>query len=119
MLCVGAIPNSVCQLTSLTYLSLSSNAGITCAPSCVTSITSSNLYVPSTACPSNQANGLCGLIAATNINSISSYSQWSCTTGGFTSTAPCAIPVWNGLTCSGGAAVVINLYNIGLTGNIF
>ena len=63
-----------------------------------------------------KADPMCDIIAATNIQSISGYSQWSCTTGGFTSTAPCTSPVWNGLVCTGNNVVSITLNNFGLTG---
>ena len=46
------------------------------------------------------ADPLCDFIAATNILSVSGYSQWSCTANGVTTTLPCASPVWNGVGCS-------------------
>ena len=98
------------------YVSNSGNPGIICAPQCVSSIISANLNVPSTICPTNQDIGMCSLVAATNIHSISGYSQWSCTTGGYTSTAPCTSPVWSRVLCSGNVVTSINVYNLGLTG---
>ena len=114
---IGAIPNTFCQLHSLSYLYITNNglnSGITCAPLCVSSV--ANHVVRSTVCVYPQDIGLCGLIAATNIQSISGYSQWSCTTGGFTSTTPCLSPVWPGVTCSGTVVVGINFDLVGLTG---
>ena len=114
---VGSVPYSICQLTSLTALPINyggSNPGIPCAPLCVSSV--SLQYLPSTICVYPQDTGLCGLIAATSIQSISGYSQWSCTTGGATSTVPCLSPVWPGVTCSGMNVVSINIASIGLTG---
>ena len=64
-----------------------------------------------------KADPMCDIIAATNIQSISGYSQWSCTTGGVTTTTPCTSPVWNGLTCSGTTIISIYLGTIGLTGD--
>ena len=96
-----------------------SNPGITCAPLCVSSISSGNLNVPSAVCVYPQDTGLCGLIAATNIHSISGYSQWSCTAGGYTSTTPCLAPVWPGIICSGINVVNLNLTSIALTGLSF
>ena len=93
-----------------------SNPGITCAPACVLTIGSRS--VPSTACPSNQDIGLCGMIAATNIHSISGYSQWSCTTGGYTSTSPCTSPMWPGVSCVGSNVVSMNIGSLGVTGSI-
>ena len=46
---------------------------------------------------------MCDIVAATNIQSI--LSQWSCTTGGVTSTTPCTPPVWTGLSCNSGSVV--------------
>ena len=115
---IGAIPNTFCQLTSLInlFITYSGNPGITCAPLCVSSVTTRS--VPSTMCPSNQDIGLCGMTAATNIQSISGYSQWSCTTGGVTSTAPCSTPLWNGLGCSGSNVMFISVSSTTLRGNI-
>ena len=119
----GMIPSSVCQISSLNIfyiLNGGANTGVTCAPSCLSSVP--NCQVPATACtysatPSNQDNGLCGIIAATNIQSKASYSQWSCSASGLTSTTPCSAPVWTGLTCTGGSTIVaINLNNAGITG---
>ena len=57
----------------------------------------------------NAADPLCDIIAATNIQSIPGYSQWSCTAGGVASTPPCIAPLWAGISCSG-----INLENIAI-----
>ena len=67
--------------------------------------------IPSSVCVYPQDNGLCGLVAATNIQSIAGYSQWSCSTSGYTSSTPCLSPVWPGITCTG--SNVINSINIG------
>ena len=90
-----------------------SNVGITCAPLCVSSVAA---VVPSNICVYPQDNGLCGLIAATNIQSISGYSQWSCTTAGYTSSTPCLSPVWPGLSCVGVNVVSVTVNSVGLTG---
>ena len=114
---VGSIPISICLVTHLTNLQMiynSSNPGIKCAPLCVSSVTSRT--VPSTICVFPQDNGLCGLLAATNIHSISGYSQWSCATGGYTSTLSCLSPLWPGVTCNGVDVVGINLLSLGITG---
>ena len=113
----GMIPSSLCQLTKLTRLNVTgggSNVGLTCTPGCLSFISSSNLIVPSQLCPSNQDIGVCGLISATNIQSV--YSQWSCTTLGVTSTAPCSSPVWPGLGCSGTNIASIILNGFGIAG---
>ena len=73
------------------------------------------LSAPSAVCPTNQEIGICGLIAATNIQSIAGYSQWSCTTLGHTSSNPCSAPVWPGMTC--GAYATLSLGGIRLSGS--
>ena len=68
-------------------------------------------------CPTVQADPLCDIIAATNLQSKASYSQWSCSASGTTSTSPCSSPVWTGLTCSGSTILSLNLNSAGITGN--
>ena len=58
---------------------------------------------------------ICSLIAATNVQSISTTSMWQCTTAGIMSTNPCS-PQWNGIACSSTFVVVVNLNTLGLTG---
>ena len=103
---IGRIPSTICQLSKLLSLVVTVNGGnseITCAPQCLSSVP--NLAVPTTICvyPSSQDNALCGLIAATNIQS---KLNWSCTTDGFTSTSP---TTWPGLMFNGNSVVSINL----------
>ena len=117
---LGSVPNTFCQLSSLKdlYLTYSStNPGITCAPLCVSSITSANLYIPPSICVYPQDQGLCGMIAATNIQSISGYSRWSCSVIGYTSSTPCLSPVWPGISCIGIDVIAITISNLGLTGD--
>ena len=67
--------------------------------------------------PTAQDDGLCGLIAATNIASITNYDEWSCTTDGLTSTDPCAGgSEWTGVTCSTGYVSEIFPSSKGVTG---
>ena len=63
-------------------------------------------------------NPLCDIIAATNIQVITGYSQWSCNTAGVTSTTPCNTPVWPGVSCTLSNVVAISVSSIGLTGKI-
>ena len=107
---LGMIPYGICLVTNLQSFNTGID-GVTCSPLCVSSISSTS--VPSTVCLYPQDNALCGLIAATNIHSLPGYSQWSCSTAGYTSTNPCT---WPGLTCNGMNVVSINLNNIGLNG---
>ena len=109
------IPNNLCQNTNLLSVAftISAHSGLTCAPLCLSSISSNAPYIPSTVCVYPQDNALCGLIAATNIQSVSGYSQWSCSTAGYTSTNPCT---WPGLSCNGMNVVSIYINNIGLSG---
>ena len=114
---IGAIPSEICRIPGLTRLFVLSNNGITCAPSCLSTVPSKTL--PSTTCPSIQDIGLCGMIAATNIHAQSGYSQWNCTTLGKTVTNPCTAPVWNGLACGGNNVTSIVIVSVGLTGTYF
>ena len=61
---------------------------------------------------------MCDIIAATNIQSITGYSQWSCTTAGVTSTPPCTAPMWAGLSCSGSTVISISAPSIGIVGTV-
>ena len=106
---LGMIPNGICQATNLMTFEISNL--LTCAPLCVSTITTKT--VPSTVCVYPQDNALCGLIAATNIQLVSGYSQWSCSTAGYTSTNPCT---WPGLSCNGMNVDSVYINNIGLSG---
>ena len=66
--------------------------------------------------PNYQDAALCGFIAATNIESISSHTMWSCTTDGLTSTNPCNASSWFGIGCSGSFITGFDLREIYLTG---
>ena len=105
------------ELTTVHVTAGGTNSGITCAPLCVSSVTTHT--VPSTVCVYPQDNGLCGLIAATNIQSISGYSQWSCSTAGYTSSTPCLSPVWPGLSCAGSNVVSMSIGGLGIAGTQF
>ena len=107
----------MCLLQSLTDFEVSNsgtNVAVTCSPLCVSSVNSRS--DPSSVCVYPQDNGLCGLIAATNIQSFASYTQWSCTTAGYTTTTPCLSPVWPGLFCNGINVVSIDIVDLSLTG---
>ena len=117
----GTIPNSVCFLSSVTDFEINdggSNPAITCSAACLSSVPIAGRAIPSTLCVYPQDAGLCAFIAATNIQSITAYSQWSCTTAGITSTNPCGSSVWQGVTCSGVNVLSIRMSGIGLIGNI-
>ena len=59
------------------------------------------------------ADPLCDIVSATNIQSAVGHSQWSCSSVGVTSTSPCT---WPGIICISGSVVSINVAGIGLTG---
>ena len=110
---IGSVPSSLCTSVLHTLNVLPGNSGITCAALCISSIASTN--VPSTVCIPSQDRGLCGFIAATNVNSLTVYTSWSCITLGLLSTNPCS---WSqGIGCNGNTVVSINLVSVGLTGN--
>ena len=64
-------------------------------------------------------NSLCAIVAATNIHSLSGYSQWSCSVTGVPATTPCTAPIWGGLKCSGSnvVSIVVNTY-VNLAGTL-
>ena len=96
--------NGICDFKSLEMLYMDDNAGLTCYPSCMTSLfnfTVDESVMSKPQCPSFQDVGLCGLIAATSVGV--QYAEWSCTTDGLTSTNPCdAYSGWRLITCSHG-----------------
>ncbi len=73
-------------------------------------------------CPSFQDNVLCGLVASTNIQSISGYSMWSCNSNGgmpITTTNPCLSgSIWVGITCTNNYVSSIAIYSLSLQGII-
>ena len=63
--------------------------------------------------------GLCALIAACDVASKSGYDEWSCSTGGITSSPPCdSGSVWTGLICNNDIITHINLDSLGITGTL-
>ena len=69
-------------------------------------------------CPSFQDDGLCSLIAATNIESLTNYDEWSCDTDGLASTDPCNVTKWTGIACIEGFINSISLNVTDMTGTI-
>ena len=65
--------------------------------------------------PSFQDNAICGLVASTNIGSLTGYSKWACSNFGNTSSNPCS-PVWPGVSCSSGYVSNITLISLALRG---
>ena len=88
-----------------------SNPLLTRSPICLTTV--ADRIIP----PNYQEAALCGFIAATNIESISGYEEWSCTTSGIPSTDSCAATAWSGVTCDSGLVIDIGLNGFGLAGN--
>ena len=120
MFVTGTVPSSLCKIPSLQYIDIpsgDSNSLVTCAPLCLTTVT--QRILPSTVldtCPSFQDNALCGFIAATNIQNISGYSNWSCSVNGTTTSNPCV--GWYGIYCNGNSVSSIWSSFAGLTGNV-
>ena len=137
---VGSIPLQICELSALTNFDATSagNPGLTCSPECLTTVSTRYLpdvlcttlptaqptVVPSTATPSTTPSAvptviplsgmdiaLCGIIAATNVASVGSYTDWSCETDGHLSSDPCTAP-WGGVTCTSGVISHLVLMNI-------
>jgi hypothetical protein len=104
----GALPNTLCAVITLDSLEAQDNDRLTCYPSCLNNISTTNFgnAVPD-GCPSDVANALCGLVAATNIATAfnGTHSMWACDSGGEPESNVC---VWEGVSCSG--ANVVQLY---------
>ena len=65
----------------------------------------------------NEDDGLCGFIAATNIASLLGYTQWTCSTNGVPSSDVCG---WKGIQCTGSSEVdYLSLNGVGLTGMVY
>jgi len=64
------------------------------------------------------ADALCGFIAATNIEQISGYSQWSCNSSGYTNSDPCEQPLWAGVRCSDGQVDSLEISQSNLNGTL-
>ena len=115
----GTVPSSLCDISVLTQLEITasaSNSLVSCAPECLTTVSSREL--PSdirTNCPSPTDDALCAFIAATNIASIASYTNWQCTTDGYTDTDPCDVP-WVGVSCTGDSIGSIAMNSKGIIG---
>lgn len=58
---------------------------------------------------------ICGFVAASNIENIPGYSNWSCTINGSTASDVCA---WDGIVCSEGLISSISLSNQDLFGTL-
>mgnify|MGYP003386732202 CR=1 FL=1 len=61
-----------------------------------------------------QDDGICSFVAATNINSVTNYDEWTCDTDMLTDTDPCSGP-WTGVTCSGSYVSAITMFNSATT----
>ena len=116
----GAVPRSVCN-AGFAYNSIKlNNSGVDCYPGCLETIgalaDAGGTMMPSVCPPTDQDTALCGVVAATNGQSL--FSEWACRTDGVTVTDPCDPGYfWAGLTCTDG--VVTRLYFSGaLNGTI-
>ena len=110
---LGTVPSELCDIGTLTFFQFNNNAGITCYADCLSSVTT--LQTSGIVCPPDQDIGICGIIAATDIASITNYDEWACDTSGFTTTDPCAGP-WTGVTCASGVVDKVDLNNKGISG---
>ena len=120
--CIGSLPAGLCALTNLVNLNIDGEYGnINCYANCLTNITTggaiANLIRNSVeVCPINsQETGLCDLVVATNIASVSPVDIWACSFG-YPNTPPCT---WYGVGCDVSLNVnSIYLPNRGLSGRI-
>ena len=116
---VGSIPSSLCNIDSLTYLSVSQNS--TCYHPCFGNTTNIDLVSNLITCPTTQENAICAIVAATNIVSIAGYDEWNCDASGYPATEPCAVDnAWSGLTCDVETltVVAINFRNSSVVGTL-
>ena len=108
-------------MSTLSVLLFQDNDELTCYPTCLSTVTELEAGSVSGVCPSLQDDAICGLIAATDISTKSTYDMWSCNSTGFPSTDPCGLvgggSVWGGLACDGsGNANSINLVDLEIEG---
>ena len=112
---IGVVPSSLCELKLLNTLYLESNYGLTCSPSCLSSV-----YFPysgsnslSARCPDEQESALCGIVSSTTVGEV--YSEWSCNSIGVPNTDPCGGSgsggVWRMLSCENGLVVGISNFS--------
>lgn len=116
----GAVPNSLCTASQLTMLHVGPNTGLVCYPACLSSVTDIQFTGIPSGCPSDQENGMCGLVAATNIATVSAGgSVWGCDSGGYPTSDVCG---WLGVYCDNGGVgpnvEKIDLTTNGLTGTV-
>ena len=100
----GYLPYTMCDMTNLQSIYFTTGNSyplLSCSPRCLSSVP--NKALPELAvstCPSERDNGLCSFIAAIDVYDISSsYTEWTCTTDGFTTTDPCVSFGWTGTYC--------------------
>ena len=69
------------------------------------------------ACAVSSMDPICGFVAATNVEELSS--QWSCNTTGMPETDPCGSPNWHGINCDSDNLVTsISFSERNLTGTL-
>ena len=110
----------MCGLSNLDLLHFQGNDGISCYAACLDTIAqldSGNIL----ACPTDQDEGLCGFIAATDITSKSGYEAWSCNVSGLPSSDPCnanGSSIWDGLVCNGTQVISLVLTTASVSGKL-
>lgn len=111
----GIVPEQLCGLTGLTFLSLSrsTNTSLMCYPRCLLSVGSLSVTGMSK-CHTLNEEVLCPILAATNIQTL--RPEWMCDSEGYISIDPCN--VWSGVVCEANqtSASVLNFNSFGLTG---
>jgi hypothetical protein len=91
------------------------NAELSCYPGCLAEWVQHNVVSVDAGvgecAVSGQDIALCGLVAATNIQSV--YPEWECTTSGFTVSDPCdPNNMWRGIdSCNGGQIEYLDISN--------
>ena len=120
---IGTISYSLCSNSQITYLNISYNEYIACYDGCLdnSALIPEFYHMDVYSCNAlYDMNGLCAVVAATNIESL--QTQWTCDSKGHINTNYC---MWPGVTCGGtGGSDVVEIslgvpQESGLTGNVW
>jgi Leucine-rich repeat (LRR) protein len=117
----GSVPESLCATGFTAFLVMNNPTALKCYASCLTSVPNANFGTLNAGCPNFQEDALCGLIAATDISTLTpTYSQWVCDSIGFTTTPPCAAGAkWTGvIVCDGDFITHLGISSMNIVGTI-
>ena len=105
---IGTISYSLCSNSQITYLNISYNEYIACYDGCLdnSALIPEFYHMDVYSCNAlYDMNGLCAVVAATNIETLT-LGQWSCDSNGVPQSPPCSWYYNNqGMACFGGGTV--------------